>query len=295
MQLYMFTYPHAHTHTHTTVTAGCVVPARPVNGDWQPFSPSTTVGSGSSLSLSCSPGYVPSEVMSSTCQSNGSWNPDTAELECIIDCGPPTPAANVLLEPPQPNNTTFGSTFSFRCAEGLFPNGTEQAVCGADGQWRPDPANHGCGDGNCKLSISSCLCHTHYTYMYMSISTMFMCLYTVDCGAPQPPASGSIAPHSSTLEGAVISFQCDQGFSPPEERPATCVRDEDTGSAVWEPNPAEHTCSRIETGTTPTTTASIHIHTCVTGMHQGSCQGKIKEGWVVVLRSKHICGFNTFL
>ena len=72
--------------------------------------------------------------------------------------------------------------------------------------------------------------------------------YTVDCGAPQPPASGSIAPHSSTLEGAGISFQCDQGFSPPEERPATCVRDEDTGSAVWEPNPAEQNCSRNETG-----------------------------------------------
>ena len=144
-------------HTHTTITAGCVVPVRPVNGDWQPFSPSTTVGPGTSLSLSCSPGYVPSEVMSSTCQSDGSWEPDTAELKCVsvaapVDCGPPTPADNVLLEPPQPN-TTVGSTFSFRCAEGLFPNTTHEAVCGADGQWRPDPANHNCVNGSGKLIV----------------------------------------------------------------------------------------------------------------------------------------------
>ena len=155
------------------------------------------------------------------------------------------------MEPSLPNNTTFGSTFSFRCAEGLFPNGTEQAVCGADGQWRPDPANHGCGDGNCKLSVFLFTLHT--LYMYMSICNVYVS--SVDCGAPQPPANGFIKTVSSTLEGAVISFQCDQGFSPPEERPTSCVRDEDTGSAVWEPNPAEQTCSRNDTGT-------IHTESC---------------------------------
>ena len=82
---------------------------------------------------------------------------------------------------------------------------------------------------------------------------------TVDCGAPQPPANGFIKTVSSTILGAVISFQCDQGFSPPEERTATCARDEDTGSAVWEPNPAEHTCSRNDTGTITTTTASMYF------------------------------------
>ena len=83
------------------------------------------------------------------------------------------------------------------------------------------------------------MCNVHYTLTYK---------YTVDCGAPQPPASGSVAPYSSTLEGAVISFQCDQGFSPPEERTATCARDEDTASGAWTPDPAQHTCSRNETG-----------------------------------------------
>ena len=159
-----------------------------MNGDWQTFSPSTTVGPGTSLSLSCSPGYVPSEVMSSTCQSDGSWEPDTADFSCTagayivwsmhnyfvhvsynishctVDCGTPTLAANVTVEPSLPNNTTFASTFSFRCAEGLVPNGTEQAVCGADGQWRPDPANHACGDihGNCKLYVFLSTSHTLY-------------------------------------------------------------------------------------------------------------------------------------
>ena len=60
-----------------------------------------------------------------------------------VDCGPPTPADSVIVEPPV-SSTTAGSTFSFRCAEGLFPDTTHEAVCGADGQWRPDPANHSC-------------------------------------------------------------------------------------------------------------------------------------------------------
>ena len=68
-------------------------------------------------------------------------------------------------------------------------------------------------------------------------------LRTVDCGAPQPPANGSIDPYSSTLEGAVISFQCDQGFSPSEEVTATCVRDGNTGSGTWSPDPAGHICT----------------------------------------------------
>ena len=201
---YVHVYISTHTHTcnYISVTAGCVVPVSPVNGDWQAFTPSTTVGPGTSLSLSCSPGYVPSEVMSSTCQFDGSWEPDTADLNCTagmysvwsmhdyfvrvrinipllhcaVDCGPPTLAANVTVEPSLPNNTTFGSTFSFRCAEGFFPNGIEQAMCGADGQWRPDPANHGCGDGNCKLSVF--LFTSHTLYMYMSIFNVYVCVFS---------------------------------------------------------------------------------------------------------------------
>ena len=79
--MYMFTYLPTHAHTcnyHSWLCCSSVT----VNGDWQAFSPSTTVGPGTSLSLSCSPGYVPSEVMSSTCQFDGSWEPDTADLNC---------------------------------------------------------------------------------------------------------------------------------------------------------------------------------------------------------------------
>ena len=41
----------------------------------------------------------------------------------------------------------------------------------------------------------------------------------------------------------MISFQCDQGFSPPEERTASCARDEDNASAAWIPDPVQHTCT----------------------------------------------------
>ena len=97
----------------------------------------------------------------------------------------------------------------------------------------------------------------------MSICNVYVS--SVDRGAPQPPANGFIETMTSTLEGAVISFQCDQGFSPPEERPATCVRDEDTGSAVWEPNPAEQTCSRNDTGTT---SPSMYFHAPYSNVHE---------------------------
>ena len=64
-------------------TAGCVVPASPMNGDWQTFSPSEVVTPGTNISLSCNLAYQPSGMMSSTCQSDGSWDPDTADLTCI--------------------------------------------------------------------------------------------------------------------------------------------------------------------------------------------------------------------
>ena len=63
--------------------AGCVVPASPMNGDWQMFSPSEVVTPGTSISHSCNPAYQPSGMTSSTCQSYGSWDPDTAELTCV--------------------------------------------------------------------------------------------------------------------------------------------------------------------------------------------------------------------
>ena len=64
-------------------TADCVVPASPMNGDWQMYSPSEVVTPGTNISLSCNLAYQPSGMMSSTCQSDGSWDPDTAQLICV--------------------------------------------------------------------------------------------------------------------------------------------------------------------------------------------------------------------
>ena len=80
------------------------------------------------------------------------------------------------------------------------------------------------------------VCNEVYTYVQCTLRTDLQ--KTVDCTYMwSAPASCQWfhKDHVQYTEGAVISFQCDQGFSPPEERPATCVRDEDTGSAVWDP------------------------------------------------------------
>ena len=81
-------------------------------------------------------------------------------------------------------------------------------------------------------------------------------LHAADCGAPPPPVSGSVHPHTNTTEGSVVVFQCDPGFVPEGEMTAVCGRD-----GQWTPNPGGVTCSPGPTQTftqtaTPTQTSS---------------------------------------
>ena len=41
-------------------------------------------------------------------------------------------------------NTTEGAEISFRCNAMFVPTERMTAVCGADGRWSPDPADHRC-------------------------------------------------------------------------------------------------------------------------------------------------------
>ena len=41
-------------------------------------------------------------------------------------------------------NTTEGAEIFFRCNPGFVPTERMTAVCGADGRWNPDPADHRC-------------------------------------------------------------------------------------------------------------------------------------------------------
>ena len=102
--------------------------------------------------FSCQTGMVPVGVMVAECIL-GRWTPDPADLTCAAnDCGDPVPASNVVIEPY--SSTLAGSNVTYQCMDGLVPSGEETAVCGNDGRWIPDPANHGCSNsptGTCDL------------------------------------------------------------------------------------------------------------------------------------------------
>ena len=60
----------------------------------------------------------------------------------------------------------------------------------------------------------------------------------VNCRAPSPPADGSIDPYTSTVQGARVTFQCDEGFSPSGLMTSVCQ-----AGGNWEPDPATTVCS----------------------------------------------------
>ena len=64
-------------------------------------------------------------------------------------------------------------------------------------------------------------------------------LNLVSCGVPTPPGNGSIAPIPNILEGAEVSFGCNEGFVPTGQRMAMCRT---TGN--WTPDPADLVCTR---------------------------------------------------
>ena len=66
---------------------------------------------------------------------------------CLItllgECSrPPVSAEGVVI---RNYTTTFeGSSITFTCEEGLFPNDTITATCTGEGYWSPDPATYMC-------------------------------------------------------------------------------------------------------------------------------------------------------
>ena len=96
--------------------------------------------------FSCQAGMVPTGVMVAECML-GRWTPDPVDLMCAAnDCGDPAPANNVVIG--SYSSTLAGSSVTFQCADGLVPSGVETAVCGNDGRWTPDPANHACSSSS---------------------------------------------------------------------------------------------------------------------------------------------------
>ena len=67
-------------------------------------------------------------------------------------------------------------------------------------------------------------------------------LYLADCGPPPPVTNGSINSYTSTVEGAVITYQCNEGLCPSGLLTAVCQPD-----GRWRPNPADTTCRSTAT------------------------------------------------
>ena len=70
--------------------------------------------------------------------------------------------------------------------------------------------------------------------------SLTMICITVNCSVPDEPLNGTILDYSSidTIEGSVITFQCNPGLSPEGVMTATC-----TNVGVWSPDPAGVECT----------------------------------------------------
>ena len=63
-------------------------------------------------------------------------------------------------------------------------------------------------------------------------------LSVATCHDPIPPLSGSIGGYTSTVEGSVVAFYCNEGLIPAGQMNTTCA-----SNGSWTPNPAELICN----------------------------------------------------
>ena len=74
---------------------------------------------------------------------NKAWNIVVLFLSPIVDCGDPDPPVNGSFGG-DITSTVEGSEITYQCDDGLAPEGTMTAVCGQDGEWRPNPGDVEC-------------------------------------------------------------------------------------------------------------------------------------------------------
>ena len=111
----------------------------------------------------------------------------------------------------------------FHC---LRNNDTTRARCsGDDGRWQPDPLQF-CGQ-------------LETTPPPPQPSTEPDTSSNRSC-SPVPPTNGRIVEHASSSEGANVSFQCAEGYSPPPLVTATCE------NGRWKPiDPQNYSCKQF--------------------------------------------------
>ncbi len=73
---------------------------------------------------------------------------------------------------------------------------------------------------------------------YLHHASTTFCIHTVSCNLPALPLNGALLnTNTNLIEGSVITFQCDPGFSMVGAATATC-----NNSGLWDPDPALLEC-----------------------------------------------------
>ena len=67
----------------------------------------------------------------------------------------------------------------------------------------------------------------------------FLTELPIDCGPPQSIANASVN-YTSTAEGSVAVYECDEGFFQSGQFVSTCLRNGDSGR--WSPDPSVVKC-----------------------------------------------------
>ncbi|XP_064402132.1 uncharacterized protein LOC135347907 isoform X5 [Halichondria panicea] len=212
------------TADYNFTIGSCPVLINPMNGA---FGPTTNSLPGSTVTIQCDAGYV-SAVTMVTCEGTLMWSPDPEAIECTLLTTPtptiPPMSCTTSLSPPQ-NGTISnrsapaipGTQVTFQCDDGLFPEGILTATCLVTGMWDKNP-----GEIICRNE-------------------------SISCALPAPLLYGALLntnfQNTNLMEGSVITFQCDPGFSLVGAVTATC-----NNSGLWDPDPAVLRCVAAPTG-----------------------------------------------
>lgn len=80
--------------------------------------------------------------------------------------------------------------------------------------------------------------HWHVPLLLYIVSFIFC--ETVSCGVPIPPMNGMVMNYSLPIEGANITFRCNDGFRPSVVVTSTCI-----DTTEWIPSPNEYNCTSV--------------------------------------------------
>ncbi|XP_064403265.1 complement receptor type 1-like [Halichondria panicea] len=204
------------------------------------FGPTTSRLPGSTATIQCDAGYV-SAVTMVTCEDTLMWSPNP-DIECTLQTTPspiPFPPMNCTAPLSLPRNGTIsdhsipaipGTQVTFQCDNGLFPEAIMNVTCLATGEWDKIP-----GEIVCRNESISCV-------------------------LPAPPLNGALlnttSQNTNLIEGSVITFQCDPGFSLVGATTATC-----NNSGLWDPDLALLECSLTATTLSTVVTVAIGVTT----------------------------------